>query len=88
MLTEHYDGLATKYDAFITLSAEGPASPFPGPGSSAFHELATIIGMPAISVPALETESMPLGVQLIGRRHGDYALVGQAREAIHYSGLH
>jgi len=84
-LSAAYDALATKYDAFITLAAEGPASPFPKSGSSAFHELATIVGVPAISVPALETESMPLGVQLIGRRHADYALIGQARDAMRHS---
>ena len=83
-LEANYDAIATKYDAFITLSAEGMASPHPGPGSSAFHEMATIIGVPAISVPALELESMPLGVQLIGRRHCDYELVGQARAAMRY----
>jgi Asp-tRNA(Asn)/Glu-tRNA(Gln) amidotransferase A subunit family amidase len=85
-LTAQYDALATKYDAFITLSAEGAATPFPGAGSSAFHELATIIGAPSISVPALEADGMPLGVQLIGRRDGDYVLVGQAREAMRHAG--
>jgi Asp-tRNA(Asn)/Glu-tRNA(Gln) amidotransferase A subunit family amidase len=78
-LAKRFDALGREYDAFITLSAEGPAQTFPNAGSSAFHELATLTGVPAISIPALQMDGLPLGVQIIGCRHNDYELIGFAR---------
>jgi Asp-tRNA(Asn)/Glu-tRNA(Gln) amidotransferase A subunit family amidase len=70
-----------RYDAMLT-----PASPGPAPrledgitGSPIFNGLWTWLGMPAISLPLLEAEGLPLGVQLVGRRHEDGKLLRTAR---------
>jgi amidase len=42
----------------------------------------TLTGCPAISIPCgLTREGLPVGLQLVGRPHGDAALLGQARLA-------
>jgi amidase len=40
----------------------------------------TVTGLPAISVPAGFTDDgLPIGIQLVGRRHGDLDLLRAAR---------
>ncbi|WP_118132962.1 amidase [Oceanicella sp. SM1341] len=63
-----------------------PAAPGPAPeglnhtGSAEFNALWTLCGLPAISLPLLETaEGLPLGVQLVGRRGEDARLLRTAR---------
>jgi Asp-tRNA(Asn)/Glu-tRNA(Gln) amidotransferase A subunit family amidase len=75
------DKLFEPYDAILT-----PAAPAEAPiglettGSPIFCTLWTLIGMPAISLPLLRgPHGMPLGVQLVGRRHGDGRLLRAAR---------
>lgn len=42
----------------------------------------TLTGCPAISIPCgLTKEGLPVGLQLVGRPHGDAALLGEARLA-------
>ena len=71
--------LSGRFDLLATLSATGAAPTFPQPGSSTFNELATLIGVPALSAPLLAAEGLPLGLQLIGFRDRDYALLEYAR---------
>lgn len=73
--------LFTRYTAILT-----PASPGTAPrleqgitGSPIFNGLWTYLGMPAISVPLLEVEGLPLGVQLVGARRDDGRLLRTAR---------
>jgi Asp-tRNA(Asn)/Glu-tRNA(Gln) amidotransferase A subunit family amidase len=73
----HDAALATS-EILITLSGPGAAPLFPDSGSSSFNEPATLLGAPAISLPLLNDGDLPLGVQLIGRAHGDYELLGYA----------
>ena len=65
-------------DIIVTLAAPGIAPLYPDSGSSVFNELATFLGAPAVSVPLLELDGLPLGVQLIGWTDEDYALLQAA----------
>jgi Asp-tRNA(Asn)/Glu-tRNA(Gln) amidotransferase A subunit family amidase len=48
-------------------------------GSAIFNEASSIVGMPAISLPLLAVEGVPLGVQLQGHSHRDEALTAVGR---------
>ena len=70
-----------RYDAILT-----PAAPSAAPkglastGDPSFCTLWTLCGMPALSLPLLQSSAgMPLGVQLVGRRYGDARLLRTAR---------
>jgi Asp-tRNA(Asn)/Glu-tRNA(Gln) amidotransferase A subunit family amidase len=65
------------YDAVITLSAPAAAPVgFAGTGHAGFAIPASLLGAPALSLPLLRDESMPLGLQMIGRVDGDADLFG------------
>src|SRR5262245_32736204 len=70
-----------RYDAILT-----PAAPSAAPkglsstGDPSFCTLWTLCGMPAISLPLLQsTDGLPIGVQLVGPRDGDARLLRTAR---------
>ena len=70
-----------RYDAILT-----PAAPSAAPkglastGDPSFCTLWTLCGMPAISLPLLQSISgLPIGVQLVGPRLGDARLLRTAR---------
>jgi Asp-tRNA(Asn)/Glu-tRNA(Gln) amidotransferase A subunit family amidase len=70
-----------RYDALLT-----PAAPSAAPkglastGDPAFCTLWTLCGMPAITLPLLQSATgLPIGVQLVGPRHGDARLLRTAR---------
>ncbi len=68
------------YDAILTPAAAGPApAGFESTGSPIFNGLWTYLGMPAVSLPLLEVEGLPLGVQLVGKRRDDGRLLRTAR---------
>ena len=73
--------LFEEFDAFLTPSALGPAPK--GLDSTGDPKLCTLwsyCGMPAINLPLLKDEAgMPIGVQLVGRRHDDARLLRTAR---------
>ncbi len=74
-----HDELAARADGFVTLSSPGPAPVGMDQGSAIFNESSSVVGMPAISLPLLAVEGMPMGVQLQGARHGDERLTACAR---------
>jgi Asp-tRNA(Asn)/Glu-tRNA(Gln) amidotransferase A subunit family amidase len=70
-----------RYDAILT-----PAAPSAAPkglastGDPAFCVPWTLCGMPAITLPLLQSHSeLPIGVQLVGPRGGDARLLRTAR---------
>ena len=63
----------------ITLSSPGPGPIGIDQGSAIYNEASSIIGMPAISLPLLAVEDVPLGVQLQGYSDGDEALTASGR---------
>jgi len=70
-----------RYDAILTPAALGAAPKgLASTGDPSFCTLWTLCGMPAISLPLLEsTNGLPLGVQLVGPRNGDARLLRTAR---------
>ena len=79
--------LYARYTAILTPPAPGPA---PGleegiTGSPVFNGLWTYLGMPTISIPLLEVDDLPLGVQLVGLRRDDGRLLRTARWLENYT---
>jgi Asp-tRNA(Asn)/Glu-tRNA(Gln) amidotransferase A subunit family amidase len=69
-----------RFDAILT-----PASPGPAPkglrytGDATFNAFWTYTGVPCVTLPLLEVDGMPMGVQLVGPRGADGALLRTAR---------
>jgi Asp-tRNA(Asn)/Glu-tRNA(Gln) amidotransferase A subunit family amidase len=77
-LTELFE---QRYDAILTPSAAGTApAGLESTGDPAFCTMWTLCGMPALNVPLMQgANGLPLGVQLVGPRHGDARLLRTAR---------
>ena len=78
-LAANADGLFASCDALITLSAPGEAMRASEPGSGAMCMPWSLAGLPAISLPLLRgAQGLPIGLQLIGRKREDAALLAIA----------
>jgi Asp-tRNA(Asn)/Glu-tRNA(Gln) amidotransferase A subunit family amidase len=68
-------------DAIVTPAAPGTAPRgLESTGDPSFCTLWTLAGMPAITLPLMQGENgLPIGVQLVGPRHGDARLLRTAR---------
>jgi Asp-tRNA(Asn)/Glu-tRNA(Gln) amidotransferase A subunit family amidase len=70
-----YAKAASKYDAFVTLGACGAAPLGLGStGNTAMNVAASLLGCPALTLPLLQDEGLPLGLQLLGTTDRDAAL--------------
>jgi Asp-tRNA(Asn)/Glu-tRNA(Gln) amidotransferase A subunit family amidase len=73
-------GLMRGFDGIITLSASGPAPVgLSATGSRSFLVWATFLGLPAFSLPLMQVDGLPVGLQLIGRHGRDGDLCARAR---------
>ena len=70
-----------KFDALLTPAATGVAPKgLESTGDPVFNSLWTLCGLPALSVPLMSgANGLPIGVQLVGARHGDGRLLRTAR---------
>jgi Asp-tRNA(Asn)/Glu-tRNA(Gln) amidotransferase A subunit family amidase len=72
--------LAGEVDACITLSATGPAPlGLASTGDSAFNLPASYLHCPAVSLPLLQADGLPLGLQILGQPGQERALSSVAR---------
>jgi Asp-tRNA(Asn)/Glu-tRNA(Gln) amidotransferase A subunit family amidase len=72
--------LFTDYGPILTPAATGPAPKGLGStGSPVFCGAWTYLGVPTVSLPLLEAEGLPIGVQLVGPRRDDGRLLRSAR---------
>lgn len=80
-LYELVDELTTNFTAILTLSAPGPAPHLSEgiTGSPIFNGLWTFLGCPCVTIPVLEANGLPMGVQLVGARGDDGRLLRTAR---------
>jgi Asp-tRNA(Asn)/Glu-tRNA(Gln) amidotransferase A subunit family amidase len=70
-----YEKVASRYDAFITLGACGAAPVGLGTtGNTAMNVTASLLGCPALTLPLLADDGMPLGLQLLSGIDRDAAL--------------
>jgi Asp-tRNA(Asn)/Glu-tRNA(Gln) amidotransferase A subunit family amidase len=75
--------LSPEFDACVTLSAPGAAPVGLGStGNAVFNVPASFLGAPAITLPVLAAESLPLGFQMIGFHDHDAHLFARARAVL------
>jgi Asp-tRNA(Asn)/Glu-tRNA(Gln) amidotransferase A subunit family amidase len=81
MLADYFE----RYNALLVPAAPGPAPMgLQSTGNPIFSTMWTYLGTPAISLPLLEVDNMPLGAQLIGARRDDARLLRTARWLVRY----
>ena len=75
------DERAAGYDAILTAAVSGAAPRgLASTGDASFQEIWTILHVPAITLPlSIGQAGLPVGVQFVGRRHDDAALLQLAR---------
>ncbi len=71
--------LAARCDAMVSVTAPGAAPVGLGyTGNPIFVVPGSMLGCPVVTLPALASEGLPLGLQLLGAKDGDAALFGVA----------
>jgi Asp-tRNA(Asn)/Glu-tRNA(Gln) amidotransferase A subunit family amidase len=76
---ETHARLAARYDAAITLAAPGAAPVGLGStGNPVFNVPASMLGIPAVSLPLLSVDGLPLGLQIAGFNGEDARLFAVA----------
>ena len=80
-LVQALEGTCARYDAILTPATTGEApAGLASTGNPIFCTIWTLCGLPAVTLPLLRgPEGLPLGVQLVGRRHDDARLLRTAR---------
>jgi Asp-tRNA(Asn)/Glu-tRNA(Gln) amidotransferase A subunit family amidase len=74
-----YAALADECEAALTLAATGAAPQGLGStGNGVFGVPGSLLGVPALSMPLLEAEQLPLGLQAVGFADGDASLFATA----------
>ena len=75
-LRRAFDAWVADYDAVVTLSTIGSAPEWGADDPDDSALIWTLCGAPAVSIPALTcANGMPLGLQVVGRRWHDHALL-------------
>jgi Asp-tRNA(Asn)/Glu-tRNA(Gln) amidotransferase A subunit family amidase len=78
-IRQAYARLQGHYDVCVSLSATGAAPPGLGStGDPVFAAPASLLGVPALSLPVLQAEGLPLGLQLIGFANADAPMFAAA----------
>ncbi len=79
LLRSRVTALAGRYDGFLLPAGSGPAPiGLANTGSRTTLTYWTFLGLPAISLPLLEVDGLPMGLQLAGFASMDRTLVRQA----------
>jgi len=79
-LRSAYDGLQNQFDVCVTLSAPGPAPVgLEWTGDAVYAVPSSVLGTPSFSLPVLEAEGMPLGLQVMGYADQDAKAFAAAR---------
>ena len=70
-------------DGFITLNQVDPAPVGMPVGDMVYGEPSSVLGCPALNLPLLSVEGLPLGVQLMGYFREDHRIVATAHWLVH-----
>ncbi len=74
------DAVMMSYTAILTLAAPGPAPrTLASTGNPIFNAPWTYLGNPCVTLPLMEADGLPLGVQLVGARRDDGRLLRTAQ---------
>jgi Asp-tRNA(Asn)/Glu-tRNA(Gln) amidotransferase A subunit family amidase len=72
-----------EYGTLLTPAALGPPPPgLASTGDPVFCAFWTYLGVPAVSLPLLQADGLPIGVQLVGARRDDGRLLRTARALV------
>lgn len=84
LLSARMDRLLEEFDAVLSLPAAGVAPiGLDWTGNPAFTTIWTMLGVPTLSMPVFSGQSgLPIGLQVIGRRHADRALLSAAGQVL------
>ncbi|MEI8144627.1 MAG: amidase family protein, partial [Alphaproteobacteria bacterium] len=67
----------------LTPSSAGPAPRgLESTGDPIFNSFWTYMGTPAVSLPLLEADGLPIGVQIVGARRDDGRLLRTGRQLV------
>lgn len=79
-LRARHRAFAGTIDGFIAPAHIGPGQiGQPAGGTPWYNDASSAIGAPAVNLPVLSVENVPLGVQLVGFEHDDAGLFAMAR---------
>ena len=79
LMQARLNGLAGRADGFLSLASSGPAPEgLDYTGSRTFLNYWSWVGFPALSLPLMSVDGLPVGVQLIGYEGADDRLAGHA----------
>ena len=75
-----FQALLGRYDAVLCLPSTSSAPHgLDSTGSAIFNGLWTYLGVPCVTLPKLEVDDLPMGVQLVGMRGDEGRLLRTAR---------
>lgn len=78
-MQEAYAQLSDFADGCITLTVPAPAPKGMPTGDASFLDAFSVIGMPAVTLPLLKVEGLPVGVHLSGFHRADSRLIALSR---------
>lgn len=82
-LRSSYDALQNEFDVCVTLSAPGPAPVgLKWTGDAVYAVPSSVLGTPSFSLPVLEAEGLPLGLQVMGYADQDARAFAAARAVL------
>jgi Asp-tRNA(Asn)/Glu-tRNA(Gln) amidotransferase A subunit family amidase len=73
-LRDAFAAIKGKADACITLSTPTPPPVGNSTGNSVYGDPSSCLEAPAWNIPLLESQGLPMGIQLLGHPHDDYVL--------------